>query len=214
MIKTLYSAYYKDSGHPFNSLAKEVIVARQPSDMIEEDSALVIWGGSDIHPNLYNHVMGRGTYPGGKRDDDEWALLQQAIKMGIPIFGVCRGGQMLCAAAGGYLIQHVNNHAGARHEVTTSNGETFMVNSIHHQMMVAPKEVGHEMLAWSTRHLSDVYLYQNDQNHPVPQQEAEFIYFPAIKGFAIQWHPEAMHLDSPATQFIMEQINERLTTIN
>lgn len=210
MIKTLYSACYNDSGHPFHTLAEEVTAAKTPSDMTEENSALVIWGGADIDPALYGHAEGSRTWPGGQRDHVEWALLQQAIKMDIPIFGVCRGGQMLCAAAGGYLIQHVNAHAGARHMVDTNTGESFQVNSIHHQMMVAPKEVGHELLAWSTRRLSDVYLYQDDKHHPPPEKESEFIYFPKIKGFAIQWHPEGMALESPATAFIMKAIHERI----
>lgn len=211
MIKTLYSACYNDSGHPFNVLAENVEVATTPSDMMEENSALVIWGGSDINPKLYGHARGNRTGSGGQRDDVEWALLQQGIKMGIPIFGVCRGGQMLCAAAGGYLIQHVNNHAGSNHTVVTSTGETLQVNSIHHQMMMAPKEVGHELLAWSSHRLSDVYLYKDDQNHPPPEKEPEFIYFPTIKGFAIQWHPEGMSRTSPATTFIMKAIHERLS---
>lgn len=209
MINTLYSGYYNDSGHPFHTLAENVEVATVPEDMVEENSALVIWGGADIDPALYGHETGNRTYPGGKRDRIEWALMEQAVKMGIPIFGVCRGGQMLCAMAGGYLIQHVNSHAGARHTVDTSTGERFQVNSIHHQMMVAPKEVDHELLAWSSNRLSDVYLYQNDQNHVPPPKESEFIYFPKLKGFAIQWHPEGMELNSPATKFIMKAIHER-----
>lgn len=210
MINTLYSACYHDSGHPFNVLAKEVTKVVVPTEMTEKDSALVIWGGADIDPELYNHPMGSRTYTGGKRDWIEWALMSQAIEMGIPIFGVCRGAQMLCAAAGGYLIQHVENHAGSKHNATTSDGKEFSINSIHHQMMVAPPEVDHQLLAWSTTNRSSVYLFKDDHIHPPPDKEPEFIYFPKIKGYAIQWHPEGMDSKSEATQFIFKVINDNL----
>ena len=209
-MKVLYSGYYPDDGYPFHSLAETVVHAKYPAQMTEQDSALVIWGGADIAPKLYGHETSSRTSSGGQRDYAEWALMQHAIKMGIPIIGVCRGAQMGCAAAGGYLIQHVDNHAGYSHLVETYDGQTIKVNSIHHQMMFVPEGVDHEVLGWSKTHLSDQYIYQKDQTHPRPEKELEFIYFPKIKCFAIQWHPEGMPEDCEATQFIMKEIGIKL----
>lgn len=211
MIKKLYSAIYRDDGYPFNAIANECIAIGSPDDMTDAEAALIVWGGSDISPSLYGHEVGSRTYPGGKRDFVEWAMMQKAIELGIPILGVCRGAQMACAAAGGYLLQHVENHAGTNHMCTTVDGREFKTNSIHHQMMVAPKEVDHELLAWSTEVRSSQYLYRQDELFAIPElwKEPEYYYFPKIKAHAIQWHPEAMDVKSNATQYILEQINAR-----
>jgi putative glutamine amidotransferase len=217
MINKLYSACYADNGYPFDVLlsnrdshdVRTVVSADQIDD--DKNAALIIWGGADINPQLYGHPESTRTYPGGKRDFIEWALLQRAIEVGIPIIGVCRGAQMACAAAGGYLLQHVQNHSGSNHDVTTPDGKVIKVNSIHHQMMVAEK-VDHELLAWSTHRQSEEYIYKDDKLFEIPQgwKEPEFYYFPKIKAFAIQWHPEGMRRDSEATQYVLEKIRERI----
>lgn len=215
-MKLIYSALYADDCHPFNALCDKVDYAKNPDDLKEHDSALVIWGGSDIHPGYYNHPMHRTTHPGGLRDRLEWSLMQRAIELGIPIFGVCRGAQMLCAAAGGYLIQDVKNHVG-HHTVHTAEG-SFEVNSIHHQMMCwEGTKVEAELLAWSPVRLSintdrtPYYGYRDNEQFVPPEgwQEPEFVYFPKIHGYAIQWHPEGMRSESEATKFILKTINEK-----
>ena len=163
------------------------------------------------------------------RDKLEWSLIQRAIEMGIPIFGVCRGAQMLCAAAGGWLIQNVRGHAGwGGHDVLTHDGQRFTVNSIHHQMMV-PDDVEHELVAWSSERVSEKYVQgqpgavaygigtygsdgkPKDDSWTPPEgwREAEFVYFPKINGYAIQWHPEGMPTRSPATQYILNYITTK-----
>src|SRR5574343_471523 len=69
-------------------------------DELEGTDALVVWGGEDIHPALYNDVNTHSSvYTDGPstRDTYEWALMKEAIKRDIPIIGVCRGAQRLCA---------------------------------------------------------------------------------------------------------------------
>lgn len=225
-MEKLYSAYYDCDGYPFHSLAKQTVGVADPSQMVEKNSALVIWGGSDINPSLYGHPESTHTYPGGRRDFVEWALMKQAIAMEIPIIGICRGAQMLCAGAGGYLIQDVLNH-GQTHLVKTINGDEIKVNSLHHQMMF-PYAVDHKLLAWceeprsirtvqSTNEGGEVvidktphYIYNGDEQL-IPDanfKEPEMVYFPKIKGLAIQWHPEMMTENAAATQFIFDQMEE------
>lgn len=210
-MKVIYSAVYHDDGHPFNQLCNNVDVVRDPEELKETDAALIIWGGADINPAYYNHPMHSTTHPGGARDRMEWSLLQRAIELSIPIYGVCRGGQMLVAAAGGFLIQDVKNHMG-RHEVTTMDNQKFQVNSIHHQMFAGLEKVDHELVAWTTKALSPGYYgYKDDQQFVPPETwvEPEFVYFPKINGYAIQWHPEMMPSDAPATQYILNYIRRK-----
>jgi hypothetical protein len=221
MFDVLYSAVYGEDGYPFHHLADKIEGVVMPNEITEQNSALVIWGGADIDPRFYNHPKSRHTGSGGTRDYLEWELLNKAVNMGIPVIGVCRGAQMLCAKAGGFLIQDVRNHAGAGHMVSTKDDKRFKVNSLHHQMMFAPKEVDHEVLAWCENPLSVKYdddngsrkeffhyIYKQDEQFVPPEgfKEPECIYFPKIKGFAVQWHPEMMYDDAVATAWIYEQL--------
>lgn len=213
MIKKLYSALYRDSGYPFSDLlGVKCEGIPDPEDITEKDSALIVWGGADINPALYGHAASKRTYfGGGTRDEREWAMMKKAVSMGVPIIGVCRGAQMACALAGGHLIQDVSGHSGY-HNVTTPDGRELSVNSIHHQMMVATDKVDHELLAWSTQARSKEYIYQDDKLFEIPTGwvEPEFYYFPKIKAFAVQWHPEMMDDNEPATKYVMEKIHERI----
>lgn len=209
MTKRLVSGYYEDY-YPFMGLSfiSGCHTTSDPNELNEND-VLVIWGGADISPSLYNKAVSKKTWADdrpSRRDQIEWALMQRAKELGIPIIGVCRGAQMLCALAGGFLIQHVDNHGGT-HPVITVDGEEIITNSIHHQMMY-PFDVKHEMLASIPNQRSRIHL-DVDTDIPVPV-EPEYVYFPEVKGFAIQWHPEMMNDNSPATQYVLRTIEERV----
>ena len=205
----LVSAIYDDA-FPFDQLdmVDESIATSNPKDLKRGD-ILVSWGGADISPSLYNKYVGARTgarsYP-SHRDKIEWELMRRAVELEVPIIGVCRGGQMLCALAGGFLIQHVEGHFG-EHRATTKEGFEITVNSIHHQMMY-PFEVDHELLASVPTPLSSIHL-DVDTNVPL-DLEPEYVYFNKIKGFAIQWHPEMMRREAAATQYVFDTIKERI----
>jgi putative glutamine amidotransferase len=197
--------------HPFNTINKFVDFAVADSaEDIKENDTLVVWGGGDIHPSLYG--KGRSRFSDAYvmpswRDKAEWDMMLRCREMGNNIIGVCRGAQMLCALAGGILAQHVHGHAGPSHSVSTFDGHKFMVNSIHHQMMF-PKDTEHNLVAWSTEKKSQEY--HDDIGTLEVTIEPEFVHFPAVKGFAIQWHPEAINKEHPSSQYINSFISERL----
>lgn len=205
----LVSAIWPDF-HPFEGLHNITgLDSFEDPDDLKEGDILIIHGGSDIHPSLYN--KGRSLHSGASdkpstRDLIEWALLQKQIQLGNQIIGICRGAQMLCAAAGGYLIQHVTGHGGS-HNVKTFDDKVLPVNSIHHQMM-QPQGTKHKLLAWSEHNRSSVY-FDVDEKVNV-DIEPELIHFTEIKGFAPQWHPEMMRADHPANKYLMEYINHVL----
>jgi len=179
-----------------------------PNDLDKAD-CLVVWGGADISPSLYNRPVSKYCHADEKpsmRDAYEWACMKRAKELGIPIIGICRGAQMLCALAGGHLIQHVEGH-GRSHSVVTVDGREFKTNSMHHQMMY-PWDVEHVMVAWSKEHQSKVHL-DVDENVNVAL-EPEFVYFPKVRGAAIQWHPEFMSEDQPSTEYIAKWLKENL----
>src|SRR5438067_2150266 len=81
-----------------------------------KDDGLVIWGGADISPSIYGEPVGPRTGAGHEpsfRDRTEMAAVDAAIKVGIPLIGVCRGAQLMCAMSGGKLVQDVQGHMGS-----------------------------------------------------------------------------------------------------
>ena len=114
--------------------------------------------------------------------------------------------QMLCALAGGKLFQHVGNHAGPHHNVETYDGKSFVVNSVHHQMMCVDG-TEHELIAW-TDNRAKVYW----QEYPVqpPPVDVEMVWFPSVKGIAIQWHPEWLPHGCDANKYVLNFIKERI----
>jgi len=208
----LVSALFSDAG-PFMGIntVNSFAVSRNPDELSAND-ILLLHGGEDISPSLYNHEV--HPYTGArstlsKRDAVEWALLQRAIELEIPIVGICRGAQMLCAAAGGYLIQHVENHGGY-HDVECIDGDIVETNSCHHQMMY-PFEVEHELLMWINKKRSPVhYVGAGRSITQALPCEPEMVAFPRIKGFAMQFHNEWMDDSWPAQHKTLSLINQRL----
>jgi gamma-glutamyl-gamma-aminobutyrate hydrolase PuuD len=180
----------------FEEIFSEGIDLASEKDLLGID-ALILWGGSDISAELYGqkHYMSNYRAEPSERDLFEWELMKLAVRAKKPIIGICRGAQMLCAFAGGKLVQHVNGHQSGAHDVVTSEGEIFTkVSSLHHQMMYPfnLKKNEFQVLATTTRNLSNVYeglTFDEKQTFKV-LCEPEVVYFPRLKGMAIQCHPE------------------------
>lgn len=167
--------------------------------------ALVIWGGEDISPSLYKDKVSKATWARAELSRRDWvesSAIQEAIKRNIPIIGVCRGAQLVCAMAGGRLIQHVDNH-GFSHYLRTHDGQRILTSSVHHQMMY-PFDVEHKMIAWADKPRSrGVYIVGDDSSDPSMEtkDEPEIVWFPKIRALGIQGHPE-FHSDPQNDPFV------------
>ena len=130
---------------------------------------IVIAGGGDIDPATYGaapHPKTEATSP----DRDEWelAIAEAAVRLNVPILGICRGMQVLNIACGGTLHQHVpdlvghESHNGTAggfgvHKVRVTSGdllrkvlpggEFFNVPTHHHQAVDMPG-AGLTAVAW------------------------------------------------------------------
>lgn len=175
------------------------------SNEFNDSNFVILPGGADISPSLYNskNVATRGINQ--HLDYIQWTLLGKAHEENKFIIGICRGAQMITAYNGGKLIQDVTGHFG-EHEITFKNGDTCMVTSCHHQMCYPfnlPDE-NYDVLAWSTESRSDHYYSDGLEN---PPYEPEVIWYPKTKMLAIQGHPEWMNNNDKFIKIINNIIN-------
>lgn len=180
-------------------------------DEMNNVDALLIWGGEDISPSLYGESVASETHATenlSRRDMDEVRACLNAIDAGKPIIGICRGAQLLCALAGGKLVQHVSGH-GMSHQIRTYDQKMMRTTSVHHQMMW-PWAVKHRILAWADEKRSNVYVFNKEHRLATTVHlEPEVVWFPEIKGLAIQGHPEFVRDDQDEwVQWCMDQVRD------
>ena len=200
----LASAVFKEES-PLDYIFTNSKIVVSRNDLIAcLPDALVIWGGEDISPTIYNQRPAPQTdaaFNLSLRDQTEMELAQAAIDKNIPIIGICRGAQLMCALSGGTVIQHVNRHAGPNHSIQTKDGQVLVTNSVHHQMM-HPGTVDHELLGWVPSKLSNVYIGDNGEHITELETndnfaEPEIVWFPKTKALCIQGHPEFSSAQAP-----------------
>lgn len=183
------------------------ILARSPERVILG----VFTGGHDVSPEFYGEESGSLNSCSRERDIKEKHAFSQITALKIPIAGICRGSQFLCAMSGGKLAQHVINHT-RDHNIETKDGRTIHVTSTHHQMQLPPKDA--ELIAWATPKLSKFYLGAHDKQLPPPEREAEIVYYPANNALAMQYHPEMMGEKTEGFQLCKELTEKYLLQRN
>lgn len=152
---------------------------------------VLITGGLDVDATLYgkpNHSSNHLEDP--IIDQMDMDLIQAFLKKDKPIFGICRGIQIINTYYGGTLLQDIPSlhptsihHSqkeliGTRHDVTIQKGtffaqffEDMAVNSFHHQSI--------DQLAQGliVNAISEDEIIEGIENDQV---------------VAVQWHPERM----------------------
>jgi putative glutamine amidotransferase len=180
--------------------------------LIHSLDGLLLSGGSDLDPSYYGEkpVSELGvTLP--ERDAFEMALVGLALRRGMPVFGICRGMQVLNVALGGTLYQDLPSQWEQdplkhrqdtpkwqpTHEVRVSEGsyiaevmgrESVKVNSYHHQ---------------GIRDLAEGLVVTGRSSDGVIEAvEAEDLSERWLLG--VQWHAEAMRGSGPQQESLFE----------
>jgi putative glutamine amidotransferase len=114
-----------------NSKSQALPIAQKYIDLVD---GLVLLGGDHVDPSLYGKEdAGSPSF----RDYFEMALIQKALKKGIPIFGICRGFQLLNVYFDGTLLESVKPPKFLEHSFAENNEEFEKINSkpqkpLHH----------------------------------------------------------------------------------
>lgn len=170
---------------------------------------VLVIGGGDVDPACYGSA-GHPAVNGVDRERDEFEirLINAAARRGVPVFGICRGAQVVNVALGGTLIEHVPDatdgsvpHSAAGggfvdHAVTIAAGSkladilgatTCVAPSYHHQAIRAAAPG----LAVTARSADGII---------------EAVELPAHPWFvAVQWHPERSAERDPVQQRLFDE---------
>lgn len=150
---------------------------------------LILCGGVDVDPTLYNEDINGAIDINRQLDLHEMMLLRTFVDAGKPVLGICRGSQLINVFFGGSLHQHLfstilhrsGSNLAREHEVESASGSIMdslygkrsVVNSIHHQ---AIKKLGKGLI--STQ-MSDDGIIEAYEHESLPI-------------LAVQWHPERL----------------------
>ncbi len=75
---------------------------------LEGVGGLLLTGGEDVAPALYGEEKHAATVEvAPERDAFEIALVKEARRIGLPVFAICRGIQVMNVAFGGTLVQDI-----------------------------------------------------------------------------------------------------------
>lgn len=97
--------------------------------LINSLSCLALIGGGDVNPKIYNSLETLDyDY---ELDKLEFLLIKEALNRKLPIFGICRGLQILNTYFGGTLKEIPSSHLGL-HNIKLKNDVVKSVNSFHH----------------------------------------------------------------------------------
>lgn len=170
----------------------------RPTDPFD---GLLLGGGSDVDPARYGRRRLRGARVkvDPDRDETDFAYLDRALSQSVPVFGICRGIQVINVAFEGTLVQDIPterpspvvHQRSARqktrldHAVSVRPGtrlsaiagaDRIEVNSRHHQ---AVEDLGRGLVI----------------SAKAPDGVVEAIERPSQRIIAVQWHPENLAAD-------------------
>ncbi len=177
------------------------ITVRDYVDMLD---GLVLQGGEDIAPETYGETPLNPAWSGDRiRDRYEIALFEEFVRQGKPVFGICRGCQLINVALGGSLYQDIGTQVGeaVQHRDDRRYEGTFhamrvleggwlsrlypdcrsaRINTIHHQ---AVKGLGRDLVVEAVSEPDGIV-------EAVRWQGPSFV-------AGVQWHPEFMDPSDP-----------------
>lgn len=168
-------------------------------DLFDADLVQFV-GGEDVNPELYGQHPHPSTYYDPERDSREMEIYVDALEQGIPMAGICRGGQFLNVMNGGTMYQHVDNHGIRGTHKAWLRGATLpiYVTSTHHQMMCPNYEEDHVILM--TAHESkkkysmsklEYGAYESISYPPLDHAtDIESLFYRNTRSLCFQPHPE------------------------
>jgi len=175
-------------------------------DYAETLDGLVLQGGNDVAPQSYGETPLHEDWHGDPiRDRYEIDLIRSFVAAGKPVFGICRGLQLLNVAHGGTLLQDINTqHPQAREHRVLGKYEH------HHHAVEFVAGTRLAALFPGLRHATTNSIHHQGIKDLAPGFVAEAVcpedgLIEAVRWTGpsfvagVQWHPEFHDPDDPHT---------------
>ena len=160
---------------------------------------IILTGGEDINPKIYNHKSKSLNKYQYLRDKNEIKLIKLSEKYKIPVLSICRGAQLVNAYFGGKITNNIKNsiykHNQKKHKLTIIHSDasffkrkSLVVNSFHNHGI----EIQH-----LSKKLNPIAI-TNDLRF------VEFFHHKNLPIVGIQWHPERKNYSQSFDKKILE----------
>jgi len=168
---------------------------------IDEADLVQFVGGADVDPGMYGQRRHPTTFSDVGRDAREEEIYNMALDRGIPMAGICRGGQFLNVMNGGKMHQDVDGHNQGNHKAWLTGAVLpITVTSTHHQMMEPNWEEAEVLMtaqqSTRKRRMSDQASVTNVEyvihvdNTNERATDIESLYYAGTRCLCFQPHPE------------------------
>jgi len=160
--------------------------------------ALILQGGNDICPSVYNQENKTSQNLAQFRDVFELALIQVATQKQIPILGICRGMQLLNISFGGTLHQHLEKGGWQNHSIFNGGNDTdaITLEKVHNVDLQENKNLTKwlkkQRIKVNSEHHQGVNLLGSELEIEAMSEDGLVESFSKDNGriLGIQWHPE------------------------
>jgi putative glutamine amidotransferase len=181
----------------FRYVMPDSMTAEEARTLARQASGLVLCGGVDVEPERYGEQVLNDTvevYP--ERDAMEWALLEGAREARVPVWGVCRGLQVLNVFLGGSLWQDLPSQrpGGLEHSITEPKDHLAHTVEVLQPDMPLGEVLARETARVNSRHHQAIKRLA-DGLVPIAESpdgliEAVILDRPDWWVRGVQWHPE------------------------
>lgn len=168
---------------------------------VERCDGIMLTGGNDINPRLYNQpeylVYCNQKDIDEKRDEFEWKVLQHTEEQHIPMLGICRGQQFVNVFFGGTLVPDIPAFGKFNHSKFEEGKDRDHLIEIDSNSLLY-KITGQEKGEINSAHHQSVDMpgYGLVANAMSPDGVIEGMERKEPKGksflLLVQWHPERM----------------------
>ncbi len=218
------NARYRDALLASGFLPEELELVT-PSDGIPPHfDGLLLAGGADVDPRRYGETALPGVEVHPERDEADFRLLSRAVETGAPVFGICRGLQVINVARGGTLWQDIPSQRsrGTQHDCFREEG--FDPSHLAHAVRFHPNALSRDSLFEKAAQTGASFMV-NSRHHQAVKDLApglsavaassddlvEAFEDPARNTLAVQWHPEDL-VSHPAHKALFRQFLEMCRT--
>ena len=167
-------------------------------------NGLLLTGGPDIDPSYYGEETHETTDINPDRDRLELPLCKRAVKEDLPVFGICRGIQIMNVAIGSSLYQDIPSQFADRltHKIVENEDDSWH-NIVIQQGSLLNEITGNSVVEVNSKHHQALKVIGD--GFTVTAQSKDGI-IEAIEDrskrfmLGVQYHPERMFKESGSTE--------------